>query len=142
MAARLTDKQKKKIIAEYVSGQSMRALARKYNIAPSTIKRVIDRDPKTKQKAIDKKEQNTEDILQMLYDRKGKVMQIIDLGLEKLLDEEKFNRAGAQAIATTLGILMDKYANLANAMNGKSGGGSELLQSLHDLETRRRDNGD
>lgn len=142
MAAHLTDKQKKKIIADRANGLSLRQLAAKYGTSTTTIHRVIGSDPETERKVTEKKEENTKDILKQLDARTGKVMQIIDLGIDALLDPVKFDRAGAQSIATTLGILIDKYTNLAQLMNNGGGANNELLQSLHDLETRRRDNGD
>ena len=60
MAKRLTDKEKKEIIAYYIECQNLRETARKFNREPSTIKRVLEKDTKTqqeiKQKATQKKE--------------------------------------------------------------------------------------
>ena len=41
MAARLTDKQKKKIVADYLETGSYRATARKNRIADGTVKRIV-----------------------------------------------------------------------------------------------------
>lgn len=142
MAARLTDKQRKNIIADRAAGLSLRQLAAKYGVSTYAIRTAIKKDPEATRIITQKNEENTKDILKQLDARTGKVMQIIDLGIDALLDPVKFDRAGAQAIATTLGILIDKYTNLAQLMNNGGGANNELLQSLHDLETRRRDNVD
>ena len=63
MAKRLTDKQKKRIIADYVELGSYNAVARKHKVATSTVKRVCEREPETKQSAIDKKTENAQSIL-------------------------------------------------------------------------------
>ena len=44
--AKLTDKQRKKIIAESVNGSSIRALAAKYGVSTTTIQRVLKSDTK------------------------------------------------------------------------------------------------
>lgn len=45
MAARLTDRQKKKIIADYVELQSYNAVAKKNNVTHQTVKRVVTASP-------------------------------------------------------------------------------------------------
>ena len=61
MAARLTDKQKKKIIADYVELGSYSAVARKHKISDKTVKSVVLSDPEFTRKSEDKKEENCVD---------------------------------------------------------------------------------
>ncbi len=77
MAARLTDRQKKKIIADYVDLESYHAVASKHKIAVSTVKRICDNSVDMKQKATQKKEQNTQDILDYMELKKDAVTQVI-----------------------------------------------------------------
>ena len=56
MAARLTDKQKKKIVADYVELGSYNAAARANSVSVTTVKRVCEKSDETKQKVIQKKE--------------------------------------------------------------------------------------
>ena len=49
--AKLTDKQRKKIIAESVNGSSIRALAAKYGVSTTTIQRTLKSDNDLKQKS-------------------------------------------------------------------------------------------
>lgn len=42
MAARLTDKQKKKIIADYLETQSINATAKKNNVSWGTVRSILD----------------------------------------------------------------------------------------------------
>ena len=57
--AKLSDRQRKQIIAEYVAGDgrvSQRSLAKKYNVSLSTISKIL-RDEKVEQKCTHKKEE-------------------------------------------------------------------------------------
>ena len=51
MAARLTDKQKKKIIADYLELGSFRAVGRKNGVSADTVKRAVEKDDNFKRKA-------------------------------------------------------------------------------------------
>ena len=55
MAARLTDKQKKKIIADYTENGSYRATARMNGVSTDTVKRIVLADGEIVQKATQKK---------------------------------------------------------------------------------------
>ena len=55
MAARLTDRQKKKILADYLGSGSYRATARKNKVNASTVKRVVEASDDFEQKAAQKK---------------------------------------------------------------------------------------
>lgn len=109
MAARLTDKQKKQIIADYVECGSYNAVAKKYGIADTTVKRVVLADSGMQRKAEQKKEQNAADVLAHMEKKRDKVCEIIDTYLECLLDPEKLDRSTVLQMATTLGILIDKF---------------------------------
>ena len=61
--AKLTDRQRKKIIAERADGATIRALARKYKVSDTTIRRTLASDPKMAQKVAQKKEENTVAVL-------------------------------------------------------------------------------
>ena len=55
MAARLTDKQKKKIIADYVELGSYNAVARKHGVSNHTVKRIALGEAETSKKVQHKK---------------------------------------------------------------------------------------
>ncbi len=63
MAARLTDKQKKKIIADYVQLGSYNAAAKLNGVSNHTVKKVVSEAPETSKKLQQKKEQNTADVI-------------------------------------------------------------------------------
>lgn len=109
MAKRLTDKQKKKIIADYVECGNYSQVARKYRISESTVRRTVHADSETTKKAEQKKEQNTADILEFMDSKKDDVCNIISLYLTELQNTDRLKRASIQSIATSLGIIIDKF---------------------------------
>ena len=109
MAARLTDKQKKKIIADYVELGSYNAVARKNKVAVTTVKRICESGSETKQKAIQKKEENTKSILNHMESKRDVVNEIISKGLDVLNSPEKLAEATPSQITTALGTLIDKF---------------------------------
>lgn len=132
MAKHLTDRQKKKIIEDYAELGSYRAVARKHKISDGTVKRICERDPETTQNIAQKKNENTADILAFMDGKKEAVCDIISLYLEYLKDPKKLDKASVQSIATSLGIIIDKFTrdaerqadtslfeNIAKAAGGK-----------------------
>lgn len=109
MAKHLTDRQKKKIIADYVELGSYNAVAKKHKLSATTVKNTVLKDKKTVEKCEQKKEQNTADILSFMDGKKKDVCDIISLYLEYLQDPKKLDRASVQSIATSLGIVIDKF---------------------------------
>lgn len=109
MAARLTDKQKKKIIADYVELGSYNAVAKKHKVSFDTVKRVVSRDEETVKKTEQKKEQNTADILSHMETKKDTVIKVVDKYLDALLDEERIKRANPAQLTTALGTVIDKF---------------------------------
>lgn len=110
MAARLTDRQKKKILADYLESGSYRATARKNKVNASTVKRVVEASDDFEQKAAQKKEENTADVLAYMESQKKVVCEIIGKGLAALNDPEKLAEATPSQITTALGTLIDKWA--------------------------------
>lgn len=112
MAARLTDKQKKKIVADYLETGSYRATARKNRIADGTVKRIVLECSDIEQKVAQKKEENTAEILAYMESQKGLVCEIIGKGLAALNDPEKLAEATPAQITTALGTLIDKWTDI------------------------------
>ena len=114
MAARLTDKQKKKIIADYIQLESYRAVARLNGVSDGTVKRVVKECGEIEQKIAQKKEENTADILEYMERQKNCICEILDICLNELKNPEKYTKATLQQIATTMAILIDKYTDKKN----------------------------
>lgn len=115
MAARLTDKQKKKIVADYLELGSYRAAGRKNKVADGTVKRIVMECGDFEQKMAQKKAENTADILAYMESRRGVVCEIIEKGLMALNSEGKLADASPAQITTALGTLIDKWASVSGA---------------------------
>lgn len=109
MAARLTDKQKKKIVADYLELGSYNAVAKKNGVSNHTVKRIVLETPEISKKVQQKKEQNTADILSHMESQKDEVIKVLDEYLAEMRDPAKIKRAGVVQLATALGIVIDKY---------------------------------
>lgn len=125
MAARLTDRQKKRIIADYVELGSYRAAGRKNRVSADTVKRAVLEDGDIVRKTTQKKAENAADILDYMERQKDRVCGLLDKYLEAMGDEEKIERAGLTQLATSMGILIDKYT--ATAQN------EQALRKLDEL---------
>lgn len=128
--AKLTDKQRKKIIAERAEGLSIRALAKKYRVSASTISRTLESDPKTVQKVTQKKEENTVAVLAYMDGKKKDVCEILDKLLEAVKDEEKIKRTPLNQLATTIGILIDKFTAAELSGRGNVNAENNLLTAI------------
>lgn len=119
-AQRLTDKQKKKIIADYVQLQSYRAAARQNGVSDATVRKIVKGDPESSQKCALKKEENAQDMLSYMDSKKERVQEIVDVYLGVLTDPEKLEGATLQQITTALGTLIDKWTVIDDRKKGDS----------------------
>ncbi len=113
MAARLTDKQKKKIVADYLDTQSVNATAKRNNVSWGTAKSVLDESEELTKKLEQKKAQNTADIIAYMEDQRDDVCTFLGLAMEQLKNPEKLAKAQLQQIATTMAIIIDKYTAIS-----------------------------
>lgn len=131
MAARLTDKQKKKIVVDYLECQSVNLTAKRNGVSWATTKKVLDGAGDIKEKLEQKKEENTADILAYMESRRQAVCDIIEVGLA-VLPEKIQNARSAAEVTTALGTLIDKFT----AFGGGPGNDAKedgLSQSLREL---------
>lgn len=117
MAARLTDAQKKKIVADYAEIGSYAAVGRMNGVSDKTVKSIVKSDPETSRISEQKKKQNTLDMLQYMDDRRKKAQKVMDIYLKALSDPEKIKSASLSQIATAFGIITDKFVKNTNAMS-------------------------
>ena len=108
--AKLTDRQRKKIIAEYVDGgTSQRKLAEKYGVSPYLIRSILRDDKKLTQKIARKKEENTKSILAFMDSQKNDVCELLKKLLNAINDPAKIAATSLSQLATTFGIIVDKF---------------------------------
>lgn len=133
MAARLTDRQKKKIIADYVQLGSYNAAAKMNGVSHQTVKRVVAESPEMDKKLQQKKEQNTTDIIAYMESQRGEVCEILKLYLEELKNPGKIKVSTLKEIATTMAILIDKYTKFAGDNIADDQSEDALSKSLREL---------
>lgn len=109
MAARLTDKQKKKIVADYLELGSYNAAAKMNGVSNHTVKRIVLEVPEITENIQQKKDENTADILAYMESKRGVVCEIIGKGLDALNDPKKLAEASPAQITTAIGTLIDKW---------------------------------
>lgn len=110
MAKRLTDKEKKEIIAYYIECQNLRETARKFNVSPDTVKRLTKENKDIEQNLSEKKEENTKSVLNELDKTKDKRINLLNKMIDKM--EEKVDNVdmftNVKDLATAYGIIVDK----------------------------------
>ena len=132
MAARLTDRQKKKILADYVQTNNYCATAKVNGVSATTVKNLVRANADIVEKCEQKKEENTADVMEYMNDHKDLVCSFIGKGLEMLNDPEKLAAANLSQITTAMGTLIDKWAMISGGPsdNGKE---DELSKSLREM---------
>ena len=132
MAARLTDRKKKKIVADYLESGSYRATAKKNGVSDNTVKRIVLECGDFEQKLEQKKSENTADILAYMESQKGIVCEILQKGLAALNSPEKLAEASPSQITTALGTLIDKWAMISGGPSDTAKE-DELSKSLREM---------
>ena len=115
MAARLTDRQKKKILADYVQLGSYNATAKLNGCALNTVKKLVQTNADIAELCNQKKEENTADVLAYMDAHKDLVCSFIGKGLEMLNDSDKLASANLSQITTAMGTLIDKWAMIGGS---------------------------
>lgn len=118
MAARLTDRQKKKILADYVQTNNYCTTAKINGVSATTVKNVVKANADIVKKCEEKKEANSADILEYMDNHKELVCSFIGKGLEMLNDPDKLASANLSQITTAMGTVIDKWAMLQNRTLG------------------------
>lgn len=121
---RLTDMQKKKIIADFVETNNYSETARLNNISETTVRRICKDDANNEitKKVEEKKEENTNSLLDMLSGTNSKRLQ----AMSKLINaiDEKAEKIDAftnvKDLASAFGILVDKELKFAEMQHLKS----------------------
>ncbi|HIZ42710.1 MAG TPA: helix-turn-helix domain containing protein [Candidatus Gemmiger excrementigallinarum] len=130
MANRLTDRQKKKIVADYLELGSYNAVAKIHGVSRQTVKNIVTSDTEIGHKLQQKKAENTADILAYMESKRGLVCEILEKGLNVLNDEEKLREATPAQITTALGTLIDKWAAVSGSAASESREDDPITKSL------------
>lgn len=111
--AKLTDRDKKKIALASVNGMSNCAIARKFHVSETTIRRVLKEQPEMTRKLEQKKEQNTLEMLDFMDSQRGAAQKLLTDIIHALDDPERLSNASMRDLATAFGIIADKFLQTA-----------------------------
>lgn len=127
--AKLTDKQKKKIIADYVENQNYSETARLNNVSDVTVKDVVMKDKTTLKKLEEKKLENTQSTIEYMQTQHQSKKRILDKILKAI--EEKADNVdmftNIKDLATAYGIILDKELKVLE-LNSKNSNSDELAK--------------
>ena len=134
--AKLTDKEKKKIIADYIETQNFSETGRINNVSDMTVRRLVESNEDVLKKVEEKKKENTRDILEYMDNIYEKQKKIIDLSLEALIDKlskpDMFTNV--KDIATVYGVIFDKALKYKEMQkNNKNSVDIQRVQIINDL---------
>lgn len=137
--AKLTDKQKKKIIADYVETQNYSEVARMNGISDKTVKRIIDSVPDVVEKVELKKQENTQSTIEYMQTQHESKKRILDKILKAI--EEKADNVdmftNIKDLATAYGIILDKELKFMEMQRGNAN--NEELNKVRELLTKISD---
>ena len=131
--AKLTDKQKKKIIADYVETQNYSETARRNNVVDNTVRAVVN-DNKNVAKILEqKKQENTQSTIEYMQTQHESKKRILDKILKAI--EEKADNidmfTNIKDLATAYGIILDKELKVLEL--NKKNDNNEDLEKVKDI---------
>lgn len=118
--AKLTDIQKKKIIADYVDNQNYSETAKMNNISVDTVRRLVINDDEIVNNLKQKKEENTQstiEYMQTQHETKKRILDKILNAIETKADDlDMFTNI--KDLATAYGIILDKELKVLELNKG------------------------
>ncbi len=134
-AKRLTDKQKKKIVADYVMLQNYVQTAKLNDVAESTVRKIIKENPDCASLCDRKKEANTQDMISYLQSKREEAQDLLGLYLQAMADPDKIAEATLPQLSTAFGTIVDKFAMLGDqsGIEAPDDGLIEALSAAADL---------
>lgn len=131
---KLTDKQKKKIVADYIESQNYKQTGIKNNVDTETVRRVVKEDEDFAKKLERKKEENTQTTLEYMdkqHETKKRILDKLLKGIELKADDiDMFTNV--KDLATAYGIIIDKELK-ALELKQKRETSEEDLQKVKDI---------
>ncbi len=129
MAKRLTDAEKKKILADFIESQNLSEAARVNGVSRDTVRRLLRETPEIVQILQQKKEKDTENILAYMDGKASSVKRFCDYVLEERLNPQ-INRSELDSLsipqlATVFGVALDKALKVRE-LSIRSGEDAEL----------------
>lgn len=119
---KFSDRKKKNIVKDYVECQNASAVARKHGCSEATVRRIVGKNPDVTKKVEEKKEENTRSILEHMRRQAGDICEVMDKLVDAMKRDDVIDRATVVQLATTLGIIIDKYGAQTEKETTESGG--------------------
>lgn len=139
--AKLTDLQKKKIIADYVDNQNYSETAKMNNVSVDTVRRLVLNDEEVVNNLKQKKEENTQstiEYMQTQHETKKRILDKILTAIEtKAEDIDMFTNI--KDLATAYGIILDKELKVLELQRSKSETENELTKLDELLKEIKKD---
>lgn len=120
--AKLTDKEKKKIIADYINNQNYSETGRMNNVSDMTVKRIVEKEKDVLEKVEQKRKENTQstiEYMQTQHETKKRILDKILKAIEtKAEDVDMFTNI--KDLATAYGIILDKELKVLELQQDKN----------------------
>ena len=143
--AKLTDKQKKKIVADYIECNNYSEVARTNDVSVNTVKNIVLADEETANKCKLKKEENIQSTIEYMQTQHETKKQILDKIL-KAINEKCENIdmfTNIKDLATAYGILVDKELKVLELQRNSEGIENSInnhIMNIADLINNPQDN--
>lgn len=109
----LSDKQKKRIVAEYAEGNiSQSALSKKYKVARATIQKVIKENAEFSQKVAHIKKENAQSVLEHVAKQKDAIINLFDETTKQLSIKVCSGEADVRELVGLFKTIIETYANV------------------------------
>jgi len=136
LAERLTDKKKKKIVADYIKNQNYRETARINGVSVNSVRNIVAKEKDIERKLTQKVEENTQDTLEYIKSKSATKNRIINK-LLKAIEEKSENVdmfTNIKDLAMAYGILIDKELKILEIQKSQReiNNGLDKVQQLLD----------
>lgn len=131
--AKLTDLKKKKIIADYLENQNYSLTSKMHNVSLETVRTIVRKDKETREILTQKKNENTESVLEHMKKQSAMKNRILDKllrGIEIKADDID-ELSSIKELATAYGIIVDKELKILELQRGS--GSVEGLEKVKEL---------
>jgi hypothetical protein len=148
VAKRLTDVDKKKIIADYVQYENYAEVGRKWGISGNHVKNLVRAAPDISDKFTQKKEKNTLDVLAYLDSKTDSLKRlgdyILDVRLDPVTKKDELDKMALSQLVQVFGVFTDKMLKSKEISSRTKGEGREIedLSPLVRLLKRHDENTD
>lgn len=131
--AKLTDLKRKKIIADYLENQNYSLTSKMHNVSLETVRTIVRKDKETREKLTQKRDENTESVLEHMKKQSAMKNRILDKllrGIEIKADDVD-ELSSIKELATAYGIIVDKELKILELQRGS--GTVEGLDKVKEL---------